>query len=179
MTLCRYVSFELIFKHGQLWLTVPSAASDNVLALKAKLAKETGAAAHDIRVYLPAGVGEGEKEQELVAATAQGEDMTLLNYGISHDRELRFEVTSVQGTAGAHRPPLYVPSRNDAASLAAGASLAVARMPVGSLFCGETIHGVCNRRLRQQCPTQASTTANSRTAQPLLSTSTVESALIV
>jgi hypothetical protein len=133
-----YVSFELIFKHEDRWLTIPCAACDTVLVLQSKLAKETGRAIKEMHVFLPAQAAgpaqPARKEIELM----HKDDVTLMSYGIWSDLELRLEVKSLQPQSGqvqqtivsARKPPLYAPVRN--ARTALGAAPPPVAAPVGA-----------------------------------------------
>jgi hypothetical protein len=99
-----YASFELIMKHKERWLIVPSAACDTVDALKHKIAREIKCGIEEISVFLPArcDIPTQHKERELL----HQHGITLLSYGIFADVELRLVVFAAAPSAAAHRPHL-------------------------------------------------------------------------
>jgi hypothetical protein len=115
-----YLSFELLFKHNERWIIIPSAACDTVEDLKLKLARELRVESSEVSVFLPEHAGPDSTQvtvtvQELVHQVGR----TLLFYGILNDCELFFKITTHERE---YRPPQqnhlnYIDSPNVHASL--------------------------------------------------------------
>ena len=106
-----YVSFEMLFKHNERWIIIPSAACDTVDDLKRKLARELRVESSEVSVFLPEQVGPDStqvKVQELVHQAGR----TLLFYGILNDCELLFKIITGKSAQQNHEVEYTPPPQN-------------------------------------------------------------------
>jgi hypothetical protein len=89
-------SFELLFKHDERWIIIPSATSDSIFDLKSKLAVALGVPAHQLSVFLPMGAGLVNSANELERELVHCEGKTLLSEGVIADLELRLKLRGIE-----------------------------------------------------------------------------------